>query len=194
MRYCLLFPRMRFKPRHDFVFSLITILIKILEKHSFRIGCTYILNKLATYIYPLCLKKQSKKQSLSEETFTGFIFWIRASSKWPLGYFFLGFKIYPDMKKLLWSYRSYLMYPIHTFWNFMLIRVSELFFLRNMVTLFFFNLLNISEAVVRRCSVKKVLLTVKHFAKCTEKHLCQNLRPVTLLKKTLALVFSCEFC
>ena len=41
-----------------------------------------------------------------------------------------------------------------------------------------------------------------NFAKFTGKHLCQGLffnkvvglRPATLLKKTLALGFSCEFC
>ena len=43
---------------------------------------------------------------------------------------------------------------------------------------------------------------VRNFAKFIGKHLCQSLffnkdtdlRPVTLLKKTLAQVFSCEFC
>ena len=52
----------------------------------------------------------------------------------------------------------------------------------------------------RRCSVKKVVL--RNFAKFTGKHLCQSrflnkvpvLRPATLLKKTMAQVFSCEFC
>ena len=42
----------------------------------------------------------------------------------------------------------------------------------------------------RRCSVKKGVL--RNFAKFTGKHLC--LRPATLLKKSLAHVFSCEFC
>ena len=74
-----------------------------------------------------------------------------------------------------------------------------------------------TEAVVRRCSVRKGVL--RKFAKFTGKHLCQSfffnkvagLRPATLLKKklwhrcfpeacnfikkeTLAQVFSCEFC
>ena len=48
-----------------------------------------------------------------------------------------------------------------------------------------------SEVVVRRCSVKKVVL--RNFAKFTGKHLCQrlffnkiaDLRPATLLKKSL---------
>ena len=42
---------------------------------------------------------------------------------------------------------------------------------------------------------------LRNFAKFTGKHLCQSLffnkvagRPATLLKKTLAQVFSCEFC
>ena len=43
---------------------------------------------------------------------------------------------------------------------------------------------------------------LKNFTKFTGKHLCQSLflnkvaglRPVTLFKKTLAQVFSCEFC
>ena len=43
---------------------------------------------------------------------------------------------------------------------------------------------------------------LRNFVKFTEKHLCQSLfynkvkglRPVTLLKKTLAQVFFCEFC
>ena len=47
-----------------------------------------------------------------------------------------------------------------------------------------------SEAVARRCSVNKVVF--KNFAKLTEKRLC--LRPASLLKKTQAQVFSCEFC
>ena len=45
-------------------------------------------------------------------------------------------------------------------------------------------------------------VALKNFAKFTEKHLYQSLsfikvaglRPATLLKKTLAQVFSCEFC
>ena len=54
-----------------------------------------------------------------------------------------------------------------------------------------------SEAVVRRYSIKKVVLT--NFAKLTGKHLCffnkvVGLRPASLLKKILAQVFSCEFC
>ena len=52
------------------------------------------------------------------------------------------------------------------------------------------------ETVVLRCSIKKVGL--KNFAEFTGKHLHQSLvfaglRPATLLKKTLAQVFSCEF-
>ena len=50
---------------------------------------------------------------------------------------------------------------------------------------------HLTEAVVRRCSVKKDVL--KHFAKFTGKRLCQSLHfnnvavltPVTLLKKRL---------
>ena len=56
-----------------------------------------------------------------------------------------------------------------------------------------------TEAVARRYSVRGVL---KNFEKLTGRHLCQilffnkvaGLRPATLLKKTLAQVFSCEFC
>ena len=52
----------------------------------------------------------------------------------------------------------------------------------------------------RRCSVKKCVL--RNFAKFTGKHLYQSVflnkvagvSPATLLKKTLAQVFSCEFC
>ena len=55
------------------------------------------------------------------------------------------------------------------------------------------------ETVVLRCSIKKCGL--KNFAEFTGKHLHQSLvlnevaglRPATLLKKTLAQVFSCEF-
>ena len=35
---------------------------------------------------------------------------------------------------------------------------------------------------------------LRNFAKFTGKHLCQSLRPATLLKKRLVQVFSCEFC
>ena len=59
-----------------------------------------------------------------------------------------------------------------------------------------------SEAVVRRCSIKKGVL--RNFAKLTGKHLCQSLFfnkvaqlwPTTLLKRreTLAQVFFFEFC
>ena len=44
----------------------------------------------------------------------------------------------------------------------------------------------------RRCSVKKGFL--RNFAKFTGKHLCQSLRPATLLERVSAHVFSCEFC
>ena len=52
-----------------------------------------------------------------------------------------------------------------------------------------------SEAVVRRCSVKKVSL--KNFTKFTGKHLCQSLffnKVASLRPETLAQVFSREFC
>ena len=57
-----------------------------------------------------------------------------------------------------------------------------------------------SEAVARKCSIKKGVL--RNFSKFTGKHLCQSLffnkvaglRPVSLLKKTLAQAFFCEFC
>ena len=57
-----------------------------------------------------------------------------------------------------------------------------------------------SVAVVRRCSMKKGVL--RNFAKSTGKHLCQSLffnkvvglRPKSLLKVTLAQLFSCGFC
>ena len=57
-----------------------------------------------------------------------------------------------------------------------------------------------SEAVDRKCSIKKGVL--RNFAKFSGKYLCQSLffhkitglRPATLLKKTLAQVFSCDFC
>ena len=56
-----------------------------------------------------------------------------------------------------------------------------------------------SEAVVRTCSTKKRVL--RSIAKFTRKHLCQSLffnkvvglKPASLLK-SLAQVFSCEFC
>ena len=56
------------------------------------------------------------------------------------------------------------------------------------------------EAVVQKCSVKKLFF--RNFAKFTGKRLCQGLffnkvagqSPATLLKKTLAQVFSFEFC
>ena len=47
----------------------------------------------------------------------------------------------------------------------------------------------------RRCSIEKVVLKI--FAKYTGKHLCQSLffnKVAGLLKKTLAKVFSREFC
>ena len=47
----------------------------------------------------------------------------------------------------------------------------------------------------RRCSARKGVL--KNFAKFIGKHLCQSVRGLkaaTFLKKTLAPVFSCEFC
>ena len=52
----------------------------------------------------------------------------------------------------------------------------------------------------QRCSMKKGIL--RNFAKFTGKHLCQSLffnkvaglRPATLLKRSLAQVFSCEYC
>ena len=52
----------------------------------------------------------------------------------------------------------------------------------------------------RRCPVRKGVL--RNFAKFTGKQLCQSLflnkvaglRPATLLKNTLAQVFSCEYC
>ena len=47
----------------------------------------------------------------------------------------------------------------------------------------------------RRCSMEKDVL--RNFTKFTEKNLCQSLtfRPATFLrKKTVAQVFSCEFC
>ena len=57
-----------------------------------------------------------------------------------------------------------------------------------------------SKAVIPRCSIKEHVLKI--FAKFTGKHLCQSLflnkvvglRPASLLRKTLTLVFSCEFC
>ena len=56
------------------------------------------------------------------------------------------------------------------------------------------------EAVIRRCSLKKVFLA--NFANFTEKRLCQSLFLVKLhfsacnfiKKETLAQVFSCKFC
>ena len=59
-----------------------------------------------------------------------------------------------------------------------------------------------TEAVAQSCSVKKVFqkVFVKKFANFTGKQLCQSLFfnkvAATLLKqkKTLAQVFSCEFC
>ena len=58
-----------------------------------------------------------------------------------------------------------------------------------------------AESVIWRCSVyRKGVL--RDFTKFTGKHLCQKiffnevacLRPATLLKKSMAQVFSCEFC
>ena len=56
-----------------------------------------------------------------------------------------------------------------------------------------------AETVTQRCCVKKVFLDI---SQNSLENTCQNLffnkvadlRPVTLLKKTLAQVFSCEFC
>ena len=64
---------------------------QILWKHSFWIGYSDVLSKLAAVIFPLCFKKQ---------TFTAFNFWSKAPCKRHLRYYFLGFKIYPDVKKL----------------------------------------------------------------------------------------------
>ena len=35
---------------------------------------------------------------------------------------------------------------------------------------------------------------LRNFTKFLRKHLCQSLRPATLLKETQAQVLSCEFC
>ena len=55
------------------------------------------------------------------------------------------------------------------------------------------------RSIHQRCSVKKRI--PRNFTKFTAKHLCQGLffnkvsdRPATLLKETLAQVFTCEFC
>ena len=56
-----------------------------------------------------------------------------------------------------------------------------------------------TEAVAQKCSVKKVFLEI---SQNSQENLCQSpffnkvtgLRPATLLKETLAQVFSCEFC
>ena len=47
------------------------------------------------------------------------------------------------------------------------------------------------KAVVQRCSVKKVLLEI---SQNSQENTCARFRPATLLKKTLAQVFPCEFC
>ena len=55
------------------------------------------------------------------------------------------------------------------------------------------------EAIVQRCSVKKVFLKI---SENSQKNTCASLffnkvadlRPATLLKLTLTQVFSCEFC
>ena len=52
-----------------------------------------------------------------------------------------------------------------------------------------------TEAVFRRCSVKKDV--IKNFAKFTGKHLCGSLsfdKVASLKKKIPTNVFSCEFC
>ena len=108
--------------------------------------------------------------------------------------------------------------PLHDFWC-LAYKLKELATHQKHVKAYWNNLqifplcktlskaLELSEAVVQGCSVKKV------FLKFTGKHLCQSLffnevagRPETLLKKrlwhacnfikkeTLAEVFSCEFC
>ena len=102
-------------------------------------------------------------------------------------------------------------------WSSILI-AQRTFACTGMGALFFFILKNRSSH--RRCSVRKSVL--RNFAKFTGKHLCQGLffnkvaglpkkvfleisqnsqgntcarvRPATLFKKTLAQVFSCEFC
>ena len=56
-----------------------------------------------------------------------------------------------------------------------------------------------TEAVVRRCSIKKVFLEISQNSQeniCVRESLnkVSHLRPATLFKKTLAQVFSCEFC
>ena len=64
----------------------------------------------------------------------------------------------------------------------------------------FWYFLNIYRSSHRRFSIEKGVL--KNFTKFTGKHLYPSLffkkvgglRPTTLLKKTLAQVFSCEFC
>ena len=60
--------------------------------------------------------------------------------------------------------------------------------------------IHITEAIARRCSVKKAFLEISQIF--TGKHLCQSLFFITLQaeacnfikKETLAQVFSCEFC
>ena len=58
--------------------------------------------------------------------------------------------------------------------------------------------LSCSEAVVQRCSVRKVFLEISPNSQentCARVSFSIKLRPATLLKKeTLAQVFSCEFC
>ena len=44
---------------HDFLHFQLLKYYKILQKYSFSIGCSDILNKLETIVYSLCFKKQT---------------------------------------------------------------------------------------------------------------------------------------
>ena len=59
-----------------------------------------MLNKLATIVYSLCFKKQTLELLLH----------LSFKAEVPLRYFFLGFKIYSDVKKLLRGYQAILSY------------------------------------------------------------------------------------
>ena len=63
-----------------------------------------MLKKLATIVYSLCFKKQTLELLLHLS------FKAELPTKWPLRYFFLGLKIYSDVKKLLRGHRAILSY------------------------------------------------------------------------------------
>ena len=72
------------------------------------------------------------------------------------------------------------------------LRLVLVFFYFQIVALVTFAQVQVTKAVVQRCSVKKLCLEI--WQKSQENTCARVLRPAPLLKKTAAQVFCCEFC